>query len=395
MAGALDGIRVLELGRVLAAPFCGQMLGDLGAEVIKIEVPGTGDESRAYGPPFVNGESFYFLALNRNKDSVTLNLKHERARDILRRLVERSDVFVHNSVPGPMARLGFAYEDVRPLNPRIIYCAISGFGQSGPERDRPALDMMAQALSGIMYLTGSAESPPLRSGAAIADVTAGMFAAYAIVAALFHRQRTGEGQMVDTSLIESSIALLTYQASRYFVTGENPSRLGNAHPSIVPYDSYQTADGWVTIAIMNQPMWERFCRTLGLEELLSDPRFTENADRVRNRADLNGCLFGRLGSLTTADVVSKLGEASVPCAEVRDLPAVFDAEQVRHLGVRQSVHHPVTGDIEVAGTPYHLSATPPSNRKPPPRLGEHTERWLREVGVGDDEMARLRQEGAI
>lgn len=395
MAGALAGIRVLELGRVLAAPFCGQMLGDLGAEVVKIEVPGTGDESRAYGPPFVNGESFYFLSLNRNKDSVTLNLKHERARDILRRLVERSDVFVHNSMPGPMERLGFSYPDVRAVNPRIIYCAISGFGQSGPERDRPALDMMAQALSGLMYLSGAAESPPVRSGAAVSDVTAGMFAAYAIVAALYHRERTGEGQMVDTSLIEASIALLTYQASRYFVTGENPARLGNAHPSIVPYDSYQTADGWVTIAIMNQPMWERFCRALNLEDLPSDERFATNADRVRNRAALNGVLFGQLASLTTTDVVSKLSEASVPCAEVRDLRAVFADPQVEHLGVRQRVSHPVTGEIDVTGAPYHLSATPPAVRQAPPRLGEHTEKWLREVGVAGDEVARLRQEGAI
>ncbi len=395
MAGALEGIRVLELGRVLAAPFCGQMLGDLGAEVIKIEVPGTGDESRAYGPPFINGESFYYLSLNRNKDSVTLNLKHERARDILRSLVERSDVFVHNSMPGPMERLGFSYPEVRAINPRIVYGAISGFGQSGPERDRPALDMMAQALSGLMYLSGAAESPPVRSGAAVSDVTAGMFAAYAIVAALYHRERTGEGQMVDTSLIEASIALLTYQASRYFVTGENPARLGNAHPSIVPYDSYQTADGWVTVAIMNQPMWERFCTALGLDELPADPRFASNADRVRNRADLNPVLFARLGGLATADVVSRLNAASVPCAEVRDLRAVFADRQVEHLGVRQTVRHPVTGEIHVTAAPYHLSATPPAVRLAPPRLGEHTEKWLREVGIADEEMARLRQEGAI
>lgn len=395
MGGALEGVRVLELGRVLAAPFCGQMLGDLGAEVIKVEVPGTGDESRAYGPPFVNGESFYFLSLNRNKESVTLNLKHARAREILARLIERSDVFVHNSVPGPMARLGFSYEDVRVINPRIIYCAISGFGQSGPERDRPALDMMAQALSGLMYLTGPADGPPLRSGAAVSDIAAGMFAAYAIVAALFHRQRTGEGQMVDTSLIEASIALLTYQASRYFVTGQNPARLGNAHPSIVPYDCYQTADGWVTVAIMNQPMWSRFCQTLDLDVVTSDPRFATNADRVQNRAALDAILRETFRRLTTCDAVSKLSAASVPCADVRDLRAVFADAQVQHLGVRQMVHHPVTGDIEVTAAPYHLSATPPAVRKPPPRLGEHTERWLREVGVDSEEMAQLEREGAI
>ncbi|MGB6838372.1 MAG: CoA transferase, partial [Dehalococcoidia bacterium] len=366
MAGPLEGYRVLELGRVLAAPFCAQMLGDLGAEVIKIEMPETGDESRAYGPPFIEGQSFYFLSLNRNKESVTLNLKHERAKEILRELIRRFDVFVHNSVPEPMERLGFSYEDVRRVNPKIVYCAISGFGQSGPDRDKPCLDMMAQALSGLMFLTGEPEGSPMRSGAAVSDIAAGMFGAYGIVAALLHRERSGEGQMVDISLLEASISLLTYQANRYFVTGENPARLGNAHPSIVPYDCYRTADGWVTIAIMNQPMWERFCTALDLKGLPRDPRFLSNADRVSNRDALNQVLFDRLGRVSTAELVARLEEVAVPCAEVRDLHAVFADAQVRHLGVRQQVHHPVTGDIEVVGAPYRLSASPAAVRKPPP-----------------------------
>jgi crotonobetainyl-CoA:carnitine CoA-transferase CaiB-like acyl-CoA transferase len=395
MRQALEGIRVLELGRVLAAPFCGQMLGDLGAEVIKVEVPGTGDESRAYGPPFVDGQSFYFLSLNRNKESITLNLKDDRAKDVLRRLITRSDVFLHNSMPGPMERLGFSYEEVRKVNPRIIYCAISGFGQSGEDRDKPSLDMMAQALSGLMFLTGDPEGAPVRSGAAISDITAGMFAAYAIVAALLHRERTGEGQMVDTSLIESSVALLTYQASRFFVTGQNPARLGNAHPSIVPYDSYHAADGWVTVAIMNQPQWERFCLALDLGGLLEDPRFVDNASRVSHRDELQDLVRKRFSRLTAAEAVHRLDEKGVPCAEVRDLAGVFADPQVQHLGVRQRMHHPVTGDVDVVAPPFHLSATPPTLEKPPPRLGEHAEKWLREVGLSPEEIGRLRDEGVI
>jgi formyl-CoA transferase len=395
MRQALEGTRVLELGRVLAAPFCGQMLGDLGAEVIKVEVPGTGDESRAYGPPFVDGQSFYFLSLNRNKESVTLNLKDDRAKEILRRLIKRSDVFLHNSMPGPMERLGFSYEEVRKVNQRIIYCAISGFGQSGADRDKPSLDMMAQALSGLMFLTGDPEGAPMRCGAAVSDITAGMFAAYGIVAALLHRERTGEGQMVDTSLIESSVALLTYQASRFFVTGQNPARLGNAHPSIVPYDSYHAADGWVTVAIMNQPQWERFCLALDLGGLLEDPRFVDNASRVAHRDELQDLVKKRFSLLPAAEAVRRLDEKGVPCAEVRDLAAVFADPQVQHLGLRRRMHHPVTGDINVVAPPFHLSATPPTLQKPPPLLGEHAEKWLREVGLSQEEIGRLREEGVI
>jgi crotonobetainyl-CoA:carnitine CoA-transferase CaiB-like acyl-CoA transferase len=395
MRQALEGIRVLELGRVLAAPFCGQMLGDLGAEVIKVEAPGSGDESRAYGPPFVEGESFYFFSLNRNKESITLDLKDERARDVLRRLIERSDVFLHNSLPGPMERLGFSYEEVRKVNPRIIYCAISSFGQSGPDRDKPSLDLMAQALSGFMFLTGEPDGAPMRSGVAVSDISAGMFAAYAIVGALLCRERTGEGQMVDTSLIESSVALLTYQAGRFFVTGQNPARLGNAHPSIVPYDSYRTSDGWVTVAVVNQPQWERFCLALDLSDLPRDPRFVDNASRVAHRDELQALVEERFAELTTAEAVHRLDEKGVPCAEVRDLAAVFADPQVQHLGLWRRMHHPVTGDIDVVAPPFHLSATPPALHKPPPRLGEHTEKWLREVGLSDEEIGRLKSEGVI
>lgn len=395
MAGPLAGYRVLELGRILAAPFCAQMLGDMGAEVIKIEVPQGGDEARAYGPPFVNGESSYFFALNRNKESVALNLKDSRGKEIARDLIRRSDVFVHNSVPGSIERLGFSYEAVREVNPRIVYCAISGFGPSGPDRDKPSLDMMAQALSGIMSLTGEPGGAPMRSGAAVSDIAAGMVAAYAIAAALLHRERSGEGQMIDTSILEASISLLTYQASRFFVSGENPPRLGNAHPSIVPYDCYRSADGWVTVAVMNERMWQGFCAALDLEDLLSDERFASNAARVSNRDALNEVLLERVGRIPTSNLVSLLEEAGVPCAEVRDLSAVFTDPQVQHLGVRQSVRHADSGDIEVVSPPYRLSVSPPEVRKPPPRLGEHTEKWLRWLGRSQGEIDELRKEGVV
>lgn len=394
-AQPLHGVRVLELGRVLAAPFCAQMLGDAGADVIKIEIPNTGDESRAYGPPFVEGQSYYFLSLNRNKRSITLNLKHEGARNVLRRLIQSADVFVHNSLPGPMERLGFSYEQVRPLNPRLVYCAISGFGQTGPQRDTPSLDMMAQALSGIMSLTGQPDGAPMRAGLPIADLSTGMVAAYAIMLALFQRQQTGEGQMVSTSLIESAMALLTYQAGRYFVTGETVSRFGNAHPSIVPYDSYPTADGWVTIAVVNDSTWKRFCQATGLHQLEHDPRFATNAERVRHREDLDGRIRSALAGLTTAQLLQQLQEANVPHGAVRDLDAVFTDEQVRHLNLRRSTPHPRTGRVEYVGAPYHLSASAPERASAPPYLGEQTDEILAGLGLSPSQVDALRRDGAI
>jgi crotonobetainyl-CoA:carnitine CoA-transferase CaiB-like acyl-CoA transferase len=392
---ALSGIRVIELGRVLAAPFCGQLLGDAGADVIKIEIPGEGDESRSYGPPFIDGQSYYFLSLNRNKRSLTLNLKHASASELLHSLLATADVFLHNSLPGPIERLGFDYDTVQRINPRIVYCAISGFGQVGPERDRPALDMMAQAESGIMSLTGEPSGAPMRAGVPIADLATGMLAAYGISLALLQRQQTGHGQMVDTSLLEASLSLVSYQAVRYLLTGEAPRRLGNAHPSIVPYDTYQSADGWIAIAVVNDGIWERFCSALDLQALAQDPRFANNPARVRNRAELDKTIKPTLHGLTTAELVSRLRAANVPHAEVRDVAAALAGPQAEALQLLQPSSHPRTSTVQLMASPVHLSGSSAGERYAPPHLGEHTEEILRELDIGDEVIARLRAEGAI
>jgi crotonobetainyl-CoA:carnitine CoA-transferase CaiB-like acyl-CoA transferase len=399
----LSGIRVLEMSQIIAAPYCGQMLGDMGAEVIKIEVPDGGDVSRSYGPyrfgdpkdGVGHGLSYYFCAFNRNKQSITLNLRHEGAKDALRRLIERSDVFVHNSLAASIERLGFSYEQVRDLNPKLIYCAISGYGRVGPDKDTAALDMAAQAASGVMYLTGEPDGRPMRAGVPIADLVAGMFAAFGILAALRHRDRTGEGQMVDTSLLESSAALTSYLGSQYLATGENPQRLGNAHPSIVPYDSYRCADGYVVIAGANQGIWERFCKALGMDALLEDERFATGAERSTNRAALGQIIAMKFEAMAVADVIAVLRPAGVPTEGVKDLRQLFEDPQAQALHLAQDLHRD-GASIPVIAPPYHLSALPEEFAKqPPPGLGEHTDRWLREIGLADADIARLRAEGAI
>jgi formyl-CoA transferase len=399
----LSGIRVLEMSQIIAAPYAGQMLADMGAEVIKIEQPDGGDVSRSYGPYRFGdpangpgyGLSYYFCAFNRNKQSVTLNLRHEGAKDALRGLIEISDVFLHNSLAASIERLGFGYEQVRGLNPRLVYCAISGYGKKGPEKDTAALDMAAQAGSGIMYLTGEPDGRPMRAGVPIGDLVAGMFAAYGILAALRHRDRTGEGQMVDTSLLEASAALTSYLGSQYLATGENPPRLGNAHPSIVPYDSYACADGFVVIAGANQGIWERFCRALGLDSLLEDERFRTGADRSVNRAPLGQLISMKFESMKVSDVIAALRPAGVPAEAVRDLHQLFTDPQSKALGLVQTLHREGT-EIPVIAPPYHLSALGDEFAKsPPPALGEHTDRWLTEIGLAADDIKKLRSEGAI
>jgi formyl-CoA transferase len=391
VAGPLHGIRVIDLTRALAGPYCTLMLGDMGADVIKIELPGAGDETRSWGPPFVDGESSYFMTVNRNKRSVTLDLKSESGLEALRRLLKTADVLVENFRPGAMDRLGLGFEQAKTLNPSLVFCSVSGFGQTGPRARQPAYDAILQGMGGIQSVTGEADGVPTRVGVPMADIASGMFAAYAVATALFWRERDPErrGQWIDTSMLGGQVAMLTYQAGRYFATGQPPGRIGNRHASIAPYEMYKTADGWVNVGVANEPMWQRFCHALGLESLLSDERFANNAIRVANRDALNECIEHRLHRLSTQRVIDLLTQAEVPVGPVYTLDQTFADPQSQHLEMSIPTPHPKAPDWRTPGFPYRLSETRAEVRMPAPLLGEHTEQVLREIGYSDDELRQF------
>jgi crotonobetainyl-CoA:carnitine CoA-transferase CaiB-like acyl-CoA transferase len=394
-AGALDGIRVLDLTRALAGPYCTLMLGDHGADVIKVEMPGTGDETREWAPPSIKGISAYYLTINRNKRSVTVDLKNPDGRRVVERLIERCDVIVENFSPGTLARLGFADERVRAINRRAILCHISGFGQDGPGRAWPAYDLIVQGMGGIMSLTGEPGGDPVMVGVPQADMVAGMFAAFAIAAALHARERSGEGQVIDATMIGGQVALLSRQAARYFADGTVPRPEGNVHASIVPYQTFRARDGHVNVGVANNALFERFCRALDLEELLEDERYTDNRKRVAHRKEIVPVIERRIRTLTKAEVVRRLREANVPVGPINALDEVFADPVVRHLGLIAEVDHPTAGRVRAPGIPVRLSGTPPSVRRHPPELGEHTDEVLRELGYAKEEIAMLRRDGAV
>jgi crotonobetainyl-CoA:carnitine CoA-transferase CaiB-like acyl-CoA transferase len=393
--GPLDGVRVVDLTRALAGPYCTLMLADLGADVIKIEQAGHGDEARQWGPPFLGGESAYFLSVNRNKRSLTLNLKTPEGKAILRDLVRRGDVLVENFTPGTLERLGFPYDELRRLQPKLIYCAITGFGQTGPERDRTAYDQILQGLGGVMSITGEPAGPPTKSGAPVGDIAAGMFGAFAVAAALHHRARTGEGQMIDTSMLDGQLALLTYHAGWFFATGEAPPRTGNQHPIITPYGAYRTRDGYVNICAGNDALFGQLCTALELPSLQADPHYRDNTGRGKHRQDLNAALERATLQLDTAEVVRRVSGAGVPCGEVLDIPGVFAQPQVTALGMVEEVNHPTAGSIRVTTPPYRFTGTPVGVHRPPPTLGQHTDEILAELGHSRANCERLRQAGVI
>ncbi len=394
-AGALDGIRVIDLTRALAGPYCTLMLADHGADVIKVELPGTGDETREWAPPHVNGVSAYYLSINRNKRSVTLDLKHPDGKKALERLIEGADVIVENFSPGTLERLGFAPDRIRAIQPRVIVCRISGFGQDGPGRAWTAYDLIVQGMGGIMSLTGQLEGAPTMVGVPEADMIAGMFAAFSVVAALHARERTGEGQVIDATMIGGQVALLSRQAARYFADGTVPRPEGNRHSSIAPYETFHASDGFVNICCANNTLFERMCRALDLEDLLDDARFADNGKRVAHRDVLSALIARRVGELAKADVVRRLREVNVPVGPISDLGEVFTDPVVRHLGLIAEVDHPTAGRVRAPGVPVRMSATPPSVRRHPPLLGEHTDEVLAEIGYTADEIAKLRKDGAV
>jgi len=374
------------------------MLGDMGADVVKIEMPGSGDETRGWGSPadFINGESTYFMSISRNKRSVTLDLKKPEARAVLGKLVERSDVLAENFRPGAMDRLGFGYAQAQAINPQLIYCSISGFGQTGPRARQPAFDQVLQGLGGIQSLTGPAGGPRSKVGIPIADIGAGMFAAFAVTSALYAREKTGLGQHIDASMLGGQVALLTYQAGRYFGTGRAPGLAGNRHGSLAPYETFKAKDGDVNVACGTERMWQAFCRALGLESLLDDPRFRLIPDRVGNREPLVEAIEARLADLTVAEVVSTLEAVEVPVGPIYSLDQVFDDPQTEHLQLRRRIEHPKAGEISVTGFPWQLSETPPDIRLAPPLLGQHTEQVLRDVlQLSEGRIAELRSTKVI
>jgi crotonobetainyl-CoA:carnitine CoA-transferase CaiB-like acyl-CoA transferase len=393
MTSPLNGITILDLTRVLSGPYCTMLLADMGARVIKVEQPRSGDDTRHWGPPFLGTESAYFLSINRNKESVTLDFKHPEGRAILDRLIAKSDVVVENFRPGALAKLGLDYASLAPAHPRLVYCSISGFGQTGPRRKEPGYDAVLQAEGGLMSITGSPDAPPVRVGVAIADIVTGMFAAQGVSMALYARERTGRGQLVDVSMLDAVAALLTYQAGIYFATGAPPVRLGNRHPTIVPYETFSASDGDFVLAVGNDEQWRRFCEVAGLD---AGDQFATNRERVTGYAELRPIVAGVLRPHPRQYWIEKLTAAGVPCGSVRDLREVFSDPQLAAREMIVPMHHAAAGDIRVLGTPIKLSDTPAAMRAAPPTLGQHTDAVLaQDLGLGGEVIGQLRATGVV
>jgi formyl-CoA transferase/CoA:oxalate CoA-transferase len=390
MSGALSGFTVVDFTRVLSGPYCTMVLSDHGARVIKIEHPVHGDDTRHWGPPFIATESAYFLSINRNKESLTVDFKHADGQAILGRLLARADVMVENFRPGTLDGIGLGAAETTARFPRLVYCSVSGYGQTGPRRDEPGYDAVMQAEGGLMSITGDAAGPPYRLGVAITDIVSGLFAAQGVLAALVARERTGRGQRVDIGMLDATAALLTYQAGNYFTTGEVPARLGNRHPTIVPYECFETADGDLVVAGGNDAIWRRLCQVLELAALAEDPRFATNQGRVAHYDELRPQLAARLKTRARADWAARFGEAGVPCGSVREISEVLADPQLAAREMIAEVQHPTVGPARVINSPVKLSDTPTSVRTAPPVLGQHTEAILGELGYDAGAIQALR-----
>lgn len=430
----LEGVKVVDLTRILAGPYCTQALADAGADVIKVEEPAKGDDTRGWGPPFVveqegaappepparlsrdvlpprgsgdvnppppaavpdRGESAYFLSVNRGKRSLALNLKDPRGREILWRLLEDADVLVENFRPGTLARLGFSWDEVHRRHPRVVYASISGYGADGPWGGRPGYDAVIQGEAGLMSVTGTADGPPLKAGASLADVLAGMTTFQGIVLALLRRERTGEGGRVDVSLLESLLSALAYHNATWLLAGQVPARLGNRHPSLAPYEAFLAADGYLIVGVGSEALWQAFCRAVGAPLIAEDPRFATNALRVQNYGDLKGILAPLLEGRSVETWIVALDGAGIPCGRVRSVAEALDGEQVAARGLLLDVMHPTLGPGRYVGSPIGLSGMERGSRRPPPLLGEHTVEVLKErLGLGAEAIETLRRDGVV
>lgn len=393
---ALSNIRVVDLSRILAGPYATMLLADYGAEVIKIEQPGQGDGTRQWGPPWVGGESAYFLSVNRNKKSVTLNLKSEAGKTILKKLVAGADVFIENFKVGAMQRMGLDYDNLCQLNPGLIYCSISGYGQTGPYKNRPGYDFMIQAQGGVMSITGPANGQPHKVGVAIVDITAGLFAANAILAALHHRQQTGEGQYIDVALLDTQVAWLANVAHNYFATGKTPRRYGNAHANIVPYETFPTADGYLALAVGSDGQYYKFCQAVERPDLWADERYQTNAGRVAHRDELVPILQDHFRTRATDEWLDLLLETGIPVGPINDIPTILNDPQITARQMVQEASHRTEGSIKLLGPVAKLSKTPAQIRQAPPALGADTEAILRErLNYSSEQITTLREEGVI
>ncbi|GAA0566678.1 CaiB/BaiF CoA-transferase family protein [Craurococcus roseus] len=394
--GPLGGLRVLDLTRVLAGPTCTQMLGDLGAEVIKIERPGAGDDTRGFAPPFWpnTGESAYFLGANRNKKSVTLDIAKPEGQAVVHRLLESCDILAENFKVGALAKYGLGWEQLKEKHPRLIYCSITGFGQDGPYAPRPGYDALVQAMGGVMSLTGDPAGTPQKVGIPIADLFAGLYGCIGILAALNHRNATGQGQRIDIGMLDTHVAWLANQGMNYLATGENPPRLGNQHPNIAPYQEFPTQDGYIILAVGNDPTFERFCKAVGQERLLADERFATNAKRVENRGLVTETLTPVMRSKTTAEWIEALEALKIGCGPINTLEQVFADPQVKARGCVVEMPHASGETVKVIANPVRLSATPPAYKSAPPVLGQHTAEVLGGLlGMGGAEIAALKEKG--
>ncbi|MES2102156.1 MAG: CaiB/BaiF CoA-transferase family protein [Pseudomonadota bacterium] len=410
-AQPLAGVRVLDLSRVLAGPWCTQTLADLGADVIKVERPGSGDDTRGWGPPFLKddagadtSDAAYYLGTNRNKRSITVDVARPEGQALIRKIALQSDVFVENYKVGDMARYGLDFASLHALNPRLVYCSVTGFGQTGPYRERAGYDYAIQGMGGLMSVTGPSRAEiaddasgggPQKVGVAVADLFTGMYAATAILAALRHRDLTGAGQAIDMALLDTQVAMLANLGAAYLTTGIAPQRVGNAHQNIVPYQVFEVADGHMIVAVGNDGQFAKFCAVAGQPALAQDPRFTRNADRVRHRATLVPLLAALMKARTRRDWLEALEAAKVPCGPINDLADVFADPHVQERGMTVQMPHPAAGSVRLVASPMKFSATPVQYRRPPPLLGEHTAELLREFGLGDAEIAALRDAKAI